>query len=570
MDKKEQLAEIFAGMASLMELSGENTFKVRAYENASRTLLSSPEPLTELTSCPPKGFGKGLIEKAREFLDTGVVAEHEELKAKFPPSLFDLLNVQGLGPKKVKILYEELKISDLETLEAACKENKLLDLKGFGAKTQEKILTGIGFLKQFRGQFLFCDVEQEADKLLAYLKKSFPDTEFHLAGSFRRKKEMVKDLDVLVASDGAPAIMKCFVTYPEATQILMEGETKSAIQTNSGLQIDLRVVPPESLGPALCHFTGSKEHNTRMRSLALSQGKKLNEYGLFEGETALPMVSEEEVFSALGLEFIPPELREDQGEIEWAAKHAVPKLVESRDLIGTLHCHTVYSDGRTTPEQMALAAKKLGLTWLGISDHSKSAFYANGMNIDAVQAQWAMIDELNGQNPDFRIFKGIESDILPDGSLDYPDEILAGFDFVIASVHSTFTMSSRDMTERVIKAIQSPFVDILGHPTGRLLLTRDAFEIDLDKVLAACQKFRTAVEINGNPARLDLDWRKVRTWRESGLKFVITPDAHSPEGLADIRYGLGIARKGGLEPAHLLNCLSFKQLTDTFRARRTA
>jgi DNA polymerase (family 10) len=570
MDNREVFIGMLEEMAILLELAGENPFKIRAYENAGRLLANTPQALEDLIESPPKGIGAGLQEKLREFQQTGLIAELSELKSRFPATLFDLLKIQGVGPKKVKTLFEDLHIATLTDLETACRENRLESVKGFGKKTQENILRGIQRVKRFKGLFLFSEAEQVAEAVCAYLRQAFPDQLFQIAGSLRRCKEVVKDVDILAASAAPAALMKHFVAYPQQARILQEGETKSAIQLESGLQIDLRVVPPDCFGPALCHFTGSKEHNTRMRSLANAQGKKLNEYGLFENGRALPLKTETDVFAALGLPYIAPELREDLGEIEWAQQQSLPPLVERSDLIGAVHCHSTFSDGMGTLEQMAAAAQTAGLRWFGIADHSRSAFYARGMEPERVLEQWKAIDELNASLKGFRLLKGIESDILPDGGLDYQTHLLEGFDFVIASIHSSFSMTAAEMTDRILKAVANPFTDILGHPTGRLLLAREEYSIDLDRILQACLEHQVIVEINANPIRLDLDWRKVRQWRDSGLKFVICPDAHSPNGIADIRYGLGVARKGGLRADNLLNSVDVDEFRGAIRRRRSA
>ena len=570
MEDRERLAEFMRELATLLDLSGVNPFKIRAVEGAARFLETTSTPLAEMLENPPKGFGKGLLEKVVEFRRTGRLAELETLKASFPPGLFEMLKVQGLGPKKVKVLFEILHLTNLEELEMACRSDRLLEVKGFGAKTQANILQGLEFMKKFHGQFLFSDAEDQAGLILEFMKKNLREVPVVAAGSLRRHKELVKDIDLLAASDGSRAVMQALLAYPQVERVLAEGETKSSILLKSGLQVDMRVVPPDSFGPALCYFTGSKEHNMELRSLALEKGLKLNEYGLYKGEITSPMGSEEEVYGGLGLPYIPPELREGLGEIEWAQTGKLPKLVESADLLGALHAHTTFSDGRATVGEMGAAAAQLGLSWLGLTDHSRSAHYANGLDISRVKDQWAAINGFNTHSGKCRILKGIESDILPDGSLDYPDDILAGFDFVVVSVHTNFTMTTQEMTRRVIKAMDNPFASVWGHPTGRLLLERESYNIDIDAVLAECARRHVAVEINSNPHRLDLDWRKVRAHRDLGLKFVIGPDAHDPSGLSHIKYGIGIARKGGLEKGELLNSLPADQVIEFFKAGRKA
>jgi len=576
MESRERLSELFEEMAELLELSGANPFKVRAYRTAARTLLAHAMPLAQLLNSPPKGFGKTMCGHVGEFVTTGRFAEMDNLKASFPAGLFEMLRVPGLGPKKVCILRDQLGIDDLAKLEAACADGRILGLKGFGEKSVKNITEGIELVKRFSGQFLFAAAELPARQLVSWLCREAPGAEYHVAGSFRRCRETVRDLDVLAATDGAPAVMDAFVRFPGVRKVIASGETKTSILLENGMQVDLRTVLPESLGPALCHFTGSKEHNTQMRSLALAKGMKLNEYGLYggaagAGDTALPLSAEQDVYGALGLEWVAPELREGMGEIDWAGTGKLPRLVAVEDLKGAIHAHTTASDGGADLAGMANGATALGWKWFGISDHSVSAHYARGLDAQAIKAQWREIDEWNRVHSPTGLYvlKGIESDIRTDGSLDYPPEILEGFDFIIASVHSGFTMSREEMTRRVVRAVENPFTSVLGHPEGRLLLTREGYEIDLDRVLEACVINRVAVEINAQPQRLDLDWRRVRAWRDRGLMFVIGPDAHDPESLAFVRYGLGIARKGALEARCLLNSMSGEEVISWFRESRS-
>lgn len=570
MESREKLMALFEEMADLLELAGANPFKVRAYRNAARTLQTQAVPLKQLLESPPKGFGESMCRHVGEFIGSGRLAEMDELKASFPPGLFEMMRVPGLGPKKVGLLRDKLGIDDLAKLEAACADGRIVALKGFGEKSVKNILEGIEFIRKFSGRFLYADAETVVNGLLEWLRREAPGADYHVAGSFRRCRETVGDLDVLAATDGGPAVMAAFLKFPGAAKTIASGETKSSLLLENGLQVDLRVVPPESLGPALCYFTGSKEHNTQMRSLALAKGLKLNEYGLYDGETAPPMATEEEVYEALGLAWVAPELREGLGEVEWAGSGSLPALVGPHDLKGAIHAHTTASDGVEELDGMAAGARALGWSWLGISDHSVSAHYAGGLGSAEIKKQWQYIDAWNRKHTGggLILLRGVESDIRPDGSLDYPAEILEGFDFVIASVHSGFTMPRDEMTRRVIRAVENPFTSVLGHPEGRLLLARDGYEIDLDRVLEACLANRVAVEINAQPQRLDLDWRRIRAWRERGLTFVIGPDAHDRESLAYIRFGLGIARKGGLEAGQLLNGMTSDEATAWFRGRR--
>lgn len=571
MESRERLMALFEEMADLLELADANPFKVRAYRNAARTLQTQPVPLKQLLDSPPKGFGEAMCRHVGEFIEGGRLVEMEELKASFPKGLFEMMRVPGLGPKKVRLLLDRLGIDGLAKLEAACGDGRIAALRGFGEKSVKNIIEGIELVRKFSGRFLYTDAEAVVNRVLDWLRREAPGAEYHVAGSYRRCRETVGDLDVLASTDGGPAVMTAFLRFPGASKTIASGETKSSLLLENGLQIDLRVVPPESLGPALCYFTGSKEHNTQMRSLALSKGLKLNEYGLYDGETAPSMATEREVYEALGLAWVAPELREGMGEVEWAGTGKLPALVGPEDLKGAIHAHTTASDGLEELDGMAAGARALGWSWLGISDHSMSAHYAGGLDPAAIGKQWHEIDAWNRTHAGggLVLLKGIESDIRPDGSLDYAEELLEGFDFVIASIHSGFTMPRDEMTRRVIKAVESPFTRVLGHPEGRLLLAREGYGIDLDRVLEACVANRVAVEINSQPQRMDLDWRRIRAWRDRGLMFVIGPDAHDRESLAYTRFGLGIARKGGLEAGQLLNSMTSEDVKAWFRGRKT-
>lgn len=571
MESREQLAALFEELALLMELEGENPFKIRAIQNAARALQATPMPLADFVALPPSGFGKGLIGKIEEYLRTGALDELEQLRERLPPEFLDVMRVPGLGPKKARLLRETLQIESLEALEKACRDDRLLAIKGFGAKSQASILAGIDQLKRFAGSFRRDVAEAALRIMLDHLQPLFPATPFVVAGSMRRGREIVRDLDLLVASDLPAPIMKAFVGQPGVVRVLAEGETKSSILFKSGIQADLRVVSPDCFGAALCYFTGSKEHNTRLRGLAQDKGLRLNEYGVFKEEKSPPMATEEEVYAALGLPFIPPELREDLGEIEWAAAGELPQLLEVSGIRGAVHCHTTSSDGTTDVLTMARAARDLGWRWLGIADHSRSSVYAHGMPIERVHQQWREIDEANRvlAADGFRVLKGVECDILSDGSLDYPPDLLAGFDFVIVSIHSSNRLTADEMTARIERALECPFADILGHLTGRLLLEREPFQLHMERVLSACRRHRTILEINASPWRLDVDWRVIRAHRGSGLQYSIGPDAHSPEGLACLRFGVDVARKGALGPKDVLNTGSAEEFLARIRDRRT-
>jgi DNA polymerase (family 10) len=462
---------------------------------------------------------------------------------------------------------EELQIHSVGELEYACHENRLLDLPGFGAKTQENILKGIKGLTAYAGRYLAINVQREADQIVHALRDTQGVVRVSVAGSLRRHKGVVKDMDI-VASGDAEALMYAVATHPLVEEVTSRGETKLTAHLVSGVNLDLRVVLDESFPYALQHFTGSRDHNIELRGRAVSMGLKSNEYGLFKGERNIPCKDEDEIYGELGLSFIPPELREAMGEIDASEKGELPELVEPEDVRGALHVHTVASDGSSTLEEMVEAARNLGLSYLGITEHSQSAAYARGLEPDRVKKESRRIDRLNDELEDFTILKGIESDILPDGSLDYPDEILASFDFVIGSVHSNFTMTEEKMTDRICRALGNPYLDILGHPTGRLLLTREPYAVNMEKVLECAAENGKDVELNAHPYRLDLDWRLMPQAKALGIKIAICPDAHDTKDLLYTLTGVNTARKGWLTVADVLNCMDVEELKSYFANRR--
>lgn len=575
MDRR-SIASVLEEIAVLLELQGENPFKVRAYQQAARTVTvmeEEPAGLVEgerLADVP--GIGKALSQKITELVRTGRLAYLDTLRAAVPAGLVDMLRVPGLGPKKVRELHRELGISSLGELEYACRENRLIGLKGFGLKTQANILRGIEHLKQYRGRFLWAEAEPSALALVDALGACSSVRRVEAAGSFRRCKEIVKDLD-LVAVSSDPSQVRTFLEQLDLVETVVSGgETKMTIRLTTGLNADLRLVSADEFPFALHHFTGSKDHNTLMRTRAKSRGMKLNEYGLFDGAGETPRVRDEAgVFGLLDLPVIPPELREGAGEIEAAENGTLPDLITVADIRGVFHLHSLDSDGRLTIEQLLDACRERGYEYMGVSDHSRSAYYAGGLTLDDVRRQSDDVLRLRDRYGDFLLFWGIESDIQPDGSLDYPDDVLAGFDFVIASVHSHFSMTAKEMTDRLIRAVRNPYTTILGHPTGRLLLAREPYPLDLAAVLEAAAEAGTIVEINANPHRLDLDWREMRLAKALGLKMMINPDAHSAEGLNDVRFGVNAARKGWLTRTDVLNTLSGSAMLhflEDFRTRR--
>jgi DNA polymerase (family 10) len=570
-------------IALLLELSGANPFKVRAYRNGARVLSSYEGDLNEgLKSgelAKLKGVGKGLLSEIEALLDTGDSPTLKELEQQVPAGLLEMIRVPGLGAKKVQVLYEKLGIANLGELEYACNENRLLELPGFGAKTQERILEGIDRLHRFRGKYLLSDAWELAERMRERVAGLNGVERCEIAGSIRRRKEIVKDIDLLViaAEDDAPGIMDGFCALEEVERVVGSGPSKSSVLLKQGLQVDLRVVRERQFPFALAYFTGSKEHNVAMRGRAKQKGLKLNEYGLFRMEeeldskaakTAVRCASEAEIFAALDLAEIPPELREDRGEVQAAEAGRLPRLVKAEHLRGALHNHSRYSDGAATIEEMALGARALGWEYIGISDHSQSAFYAHGLSPDEVLRQHEEIDELNERLDRIYIFKGIESDILVDGSLDYDEDLLARFDFVVASVHSRFGLDQLEQTRRCVHAVRNPFTTVLGHPTGRLLLARDPFEVDIEIVLEAAAESQCAVELNANPRRLDLDWRLLRRAEAKGIQISIGPDAHRVEGLSDLRYGVAMARKGWLSQRAVLNTRGLAEMRSYLNARR--
>ena len=507
-----KVAEVLNEIALLLRLKGESPFRIRAYENGARAIELLEEDLYTLVQenrlGQIKGIGKTLAQGIEELVTTGSLAYHEELKGEFPEALFDLFRVPGLGPKRVQTLYEKLGITSLGELEYACRENRLLILPGFGEKTQQNILRGIDHLKHYQSRFLYSEAQPIAEAIVREMLEQPGVIEAHAAGSLRRCKEIVGDIDILASSLWPVSLMDWFTSMDYVDTITGKGDTKSSVKLKNGINADLRVVSPEQYPYALHHFTGSKEHNTAMRHIARSRGIKMNEYGLLRGEEETPIScrNEEEIFKFFGMDYIPPELREGGGEIQAAMEGNLPKLIEMEDIKGILHVHTTYSDGRASLREMVDEALRLGYHYIGISDHSQSAYYANGLTPEDIKRQHEEIDELNQlYNGRIRILKGIESDIQPDGSLDYPDEILASFDFVIASVHSGFSMDKETMTRRLLKAMDNPHTTILGHPTGRLLLSREGYPLDMEAVLEGAAKRGVAIDINAKPYRLDLD-----------------------------------------------------------------
>ena len=581
---KEEIAGVLEQIATLLELKGENPFKIRAYANAARAIetfggnISNLQDEEALAKIP--GIGKSIADKIKELAATGSLKYLEELRAEFPAAILQLFSISGLGAKKIKALYDKLHISSIEQLREACETGRVAELPGFGETTQAKICKAIEERAKHSGYFQFGQIAQEAETLKSDLARH-PDTlQVDVAGSYRRRKEIVHDVDLVVATKKPDAITKFFVAHPLVESIIAQGPTKSSVRLRSGVQCDLRVVSAAEYPFALAYFTGNKEHNIELRSRALQRGWTLNEYRLAplppnpktkkkRPAEKIPKVRDEaDLYRAVDLDFIPPELRENSGEFEVAEKHSLPRLIEKENLRGTFHCHTTASDGHNTLEEMAEAAQALGLEYLGIAEHSRSSIQARGLDEAKLRAQVAAIRKLNKEFDCFRLFAGVECDILRDGSLDFEDKVLSELDYVVASIHSVFNLSEPDMTRRVIRAMENPFVTMLAHPTGRLLLKREPYQIDIPAILDAAAETGTWVELNAAPKRLDLDWRWWPRAKEKGVKCVIDPDAHRAERLQDLWFGIGIARKGWLTKEDVVNCLPLGKIEQALQAKR--
>jgi DNA polymerase (family 10) len=563
------IARVLTQIGDLLEIKGENAFKIRAYRNAAETVANETANVAEMS--PPErmrlpGIGKDISAKIGELVETGVIRYHQDLLDEFPPTVLDLLNLQGIGPKTVARLYGALGISTLEGLEAALREGRLRDLKGFGARKEAQLLKAIDEQRRVAGRRLAAEAYDQAAALAAALRDQFPTADVHIVGSLRRGCDTCGDIDILAAGheSDAASIMQAFTTYPLAARVLAHGSTKSSVLLWGGFQADLRLVPRESLGAALQYFTGSKTHNISLRDRAVRRGLKLNEYGLYTVEGNRRVAGEDEpgIYRALELAFVPPELRENRGELEAAARGALPPLDERTDLRGDLHCHTNETDGRADIETMALAARAAGLSYLAITDHSKSLAMANGLDEARALAHASTVRRVNERIDGITVLAGIECDIRPDGSMDLSDDCLAQLDIVVASLHSALTQEPAQMTDRLLRAIECRWVDVIGHPLGRIILKREPHRADMTRVIGAAAAAGVALEINAQIDRRDLDDVHARLAREAGAAIVISSDAHSPAGFDALRWGVATARRAGLTPADVLNT---KPL-DAFRA----
>ena len=575
---RDQVVELLEDFARLLELKGDNPFKIRAYRTAAAAIETFPGDLAaaaldgsiERTG----GVGKAIAAKLGEWYASGRIAALDELREGLPRDILTLFELQGLGARKIKALHDELGIGSITALERACTDGRVAGLAGFGAKTAANLLKAIDNRSRHLGYFLLRDAAPVAGRILAFLKDHPDVLHAEAAGSYRRRKEIVHDLDFVVASRDPASVIGGFAEMEGVEEVMARGETKCSVRLKEGMQCDLRVVSAAEYPFALSYFTGSKEHNVRLRQRALDRGWTLNEYRLApaEGREAVPIPEirdEAALYRALDVEGIPPELREDRGEIEAAEQHALPRLVELANLRGVFHNHTDQSDGRNTLEEMAAAGAELGLDYLGIADHSRSSFQANGLDAGRLLRQVDRIRELN-RDPDLGIhlFAGVECDILKDGSLDFPEEVLAQLDYVVASVHGSLTLSEADMTRRIVRAMESPFVTMLGHPTGRLLLSRDPYALDIPAVIEAAAATGTIIELNANPRRLELDWRWWPLARKQGVRCSINPDAHRVEGLGHLWFGVAAARKGWLTRDDVVNCLPLDQIGPVLAAKR--
>jgi len=581
---KNQVANLLDEIASLLELKEEsNPFEVRAYQNAARAVNGLDGDIEQLTregklkGVP--GLGSTLIKRIEEAVETGHIALYDELVETTPLIKLEMIRIPGVGPKKINAIYNQLHVNSIPDLIQACEENKVAALPGFGKKTQDKIVQGIALLAQHAGRFLYPVAEEEASHIYTVLKELPEIVRLQVAGSLRRRRETIGDIDMVVSvadsasEDVRRKIMDVFTSQPSVQAITGKGETKSSVVLSSGINMDLRVVNDSQFPYTLHHFTGSKQHHIPLRRRALSMNMTINDYGLFKGKEPhlelVPCKDERDIYAALGMAYIEPELREDMGEIEAAINDTLPTLVEESDLRGVLHVHSTWSDGQNTIREMVEACIARGLTYLGLTDHSKTAAYAGGLNEEDLRRQHEEIDLLNKEYAGrLHILKGIECDILRDGSMDFADDVLATLDFVVASIHSLFNLSSEEQTQRMLRAISNRYVDIIGHPTGRILLGREGYALDLDAVIDAAAEHNVCIEINAHPSRLDLDWRYVHRARDKGIKIPIDPDAHVISGLDDMRFGIGIARKGWLRASDVLNTMTTDAVLDFFSSRR--
>jgi len=569
--KNIELSRIFAQIAEILKIKEENPFKIRAYEKVALILENLPVDIETiyrqggLNNIP--GVGESIAQKIEEYLTTGKISYYEELKASVPAGVIELLDIPEVGPKTAKLLYEQLNIDSLEKLEEVVRQQRVRNLPGMGEKSENNILRGIELYKRQKERFLLGRALPLAEEIIGSLSKLKEVDKINYAGSLRRKKETIGDIDILVTSQKPERIMQTFVSLPQVREVLAEGPTKSSVLTREDIHVDVRVVEPRSFGAALQYFTGSKAHNIKLRELAVRRGLKINEYGVFETKTGERIAGEEEeeVYRILDLSFIPPELREDRGEIEAAQQNRLPQLVESSQIKGDLHLHTKWSDGAHTIRQMAEEAKKKGYDYLAITDHSQSLKFAGGLTEERLKEQIEEVKKLDQELEGITLLAGIEVDIKSDGSLDFSDEILSRLDIVIAAIHSGFKQESKVLTERIVKAMQNKFVHIIAHPTGRLLGYREPYQLDMERIIEVAADTRTILELNAQPERLDLSDVYCRRAKEQGVQLSIGTDAHSREGLAVMELGVATARRGWLEEKDVVNTLPLAKLIERLK-----
>ncbi|HKZ48590.1 MAG TPA: DNA polymerase/3'-5' exonuclease PolX [Thermoplasmata archaeon] len=576
--KNQEIVDLFNEIGDMLDILGEDRFRVISYHRAARAiegLTADVEDLVQksrLNEIP--GVGSALAEKIQEYVTTGKVTYHEELRERLPPGVLDLLRVPGVGPKKVQVLWQKLGITDLDTLQKACETHRLRRLKGFGEKTEANILRGIQLVREGQSRALLWDAARVVDRVVAYLREKSPVERVEAAGSFRRMRETVGDVDLLAVAKDRAAVSRAFASMPGIREVVVAGDTKATVLVEyedyiedrpRTLQVDLRILEAGSWGAGLQYFTGSKDHNVHLRGMALDHGLKLNEYGVFRGEAKVAGDSEEGVYAALGLPWIPPELREDRGEIEAALKGGLPDLLRPEDIRGDFHVHTDATDGTESLEAMADAARKRGYAYVGISDHSVSQTVAFGLTAGAALERLDRVKALNRELRGFTILLGTECDILDGGEMDYPDDVLKEFDFAIASIHSKFTQPRKEMTARVVAAVENPHVNLLAHPTARLIGRRDPIDLDLEAVFVAAAKAGTAIELNAYPNRMDLTGPQGRAAKEAGCRLTVDTDSHASSELAAMRFGIGTARRAWATSADVVNAWPLEAVRAFFR-----
>lgn len=554
------IARLFDEVADLLEIKDENPFRVRAYRNAARVVRDYPQPLADevrreadLTEIP--GIGADLALKIGQIVATGELPLHRQLAAKLPAGLLDLLRIPGLGPKRVKLLYKKLKVKSAADLEKALDRGKVKTLAGFGPKMEQNIRAGLGQALHVERRLLLPDADTHARAIIAHLQAGGGLTDLEVAGSYRRRRETIGDLDVLATATDQQRIIERFTSYGEVAKVVSRGDTRVTVLLRGGLQVDLRVVEPAAYGAALLYFTGSKAHNVELRQVAQDRKYKLNEYGLYRGTRRIAGKTEAEVYAKLGLDWIPPELREARGEIALARDHRLPTLVTLEDIRGDLQMHTTASDGEGSLAEMADGCRARGYAYCAITDHSKRVSMALGLDAKRLRAQWKAIDGWNATARDFTILKSVELDILESGKLDLPDDVLAEADYVVASIHYGMNQDKQALTRRVIGAIRHPHVDAIGHPTGRLVGKRESYPLDFDAVAQAAADHGCLLELNGHPERMDLPDTLAAAARSRGVRFVLSTDSHHPTNLGFMRYAVDLARRAGLEAAHVANTL---------------